>query len=188
MIQIKPIKFYFYRFSNLQESEGKNGTAKPFNHPFLQCWGHALGEFICIFIFCSGNILKKSESETELEEQNRSKFNPFLFLPAAFMHTIYRSFLFIALTQITASSYQIICGCSLIFTCVLSRIFLKRILSWTKWIGVFIIVIGKPIIKEKHNFVLVILWCVTLILEQTSIYLTHIINLFNNFFSQKENG
>ena len=96
-------------------------------------------------------MLKKSESETELEEQNRSKFNPFLFLPSSFMHTIYRSFLFIALTQITASSYQIICGCNLIFTCVLSRIFLKRILSWTKWIGVFIIIVGKSIIKDKED-------------------------------------
>ena len=144
-----PNTFYLGRYSDIQVSEGKNGTTKPFRHPFLQCWGLTLGEFSCLFIFFIGNILKKSE--TEVQEQNKSAFNPFLFLPASILHTISRSFMYIALTQTTASSFQIICGCNLIFTCVLSRIFLKGILSWTKWIGVFIIIIGKSIIKGMHS-------------------------------------
>ena len=131
----------FFRFSDLQESEGKNGTIRTFRHPFFQCWGLTLGEFSCILIFYFGNVLKKFE--TDVKEPNKPSFNPFLFLPASIMHVINRSFVYIALTQTTASSFQIICGCNLIFTCILSRIFLKRILSWTKWLGVFIIIIGK---------------------------------------------
>ena len=148
MIQIKPNICYFYRFSDLQESEGTNGKTKPFRHPFLQCWGLTLGEFTCMFIFFIVNILKKyfkrnSENESDVQEQSSLPFNPFLFLPASILHITSRSFSYIALTQTTASSFQILCGCNLIFTCILSRIFLKRILLWTKWLGVFIIIIGK---------------------------------------------
>ena len=136
--------FFPSRFSDLQYSEGTNGTIKLFKHPFLQCWGLTLGEFSCMIIFFTGNILKrKCKSESDAEEQNRSLFSPFVFLPPSILHVTSRCFSYIALTLTTASSFQILCGCNLIFTCILSRIFLKRILSWKKWLGVFVIIIGK---------------------------------------------
>jgi len=132
------------KFSNLQESEGRNGTTKAFRHPFLQCWGLTLGEFSCILFFFFGEILNqlKKSNGVEQSHSNARSFSPFLFLPASLLHIANRCFMYIGLTLTTASSFQIMCGCNLIFTCALSRIFLKNILSWTKCIAVCIIVIG----------------------------------------------
>ena len=133
------------RYSNTLESEGRNGTETVFKHPFLQCWGLSVGEFACILIFLIWNSIKDHISDEEIQEATKkpkSSFSPFLFLPAAILHLTSRSLIFLALTFTTASSFQMLSGSNIIFTCVLSRIFLKRVLPWTKWLGVLTIVIG----------------------------------------------
>ena len=131
------------------ESEGRNGTVTIFRHPFLQTWGLSAGEFSCLFIFFLWNSVKDHFCDKKMEENDpkkpkkTQKFNPFIFLPASIMHVTFRCFIFLSLTFTTPGSYQMLAGTILVFTCILSRIFLKRILSWIKWLGVLIIVNGE---------------------------------------------
>ena len=128
------------------ESEGRNGTVTAFRHPFLQTWGLSVGEFFCIFIFFLSNAVKDHFFDKEIEENTNDKtqkFSPFIFFPASILHILHRCFIFLSLIFTTPSSYQMICGSKLIFTCLLSRIFLKRILPWYKWLSVLIMVIGE---------------------------------------------
>ena len=89
--------------------------------------------------FKNDKILPKTSQETP-------KFSIFIFLPAAIMHLTSRCLVFLALNFTTASSFQMLSGANLIFTCLLSRLFLKRKLEWWKWLAIFII-IGIPIIR-----------------------------------------
>ena len=156
------IFFYFSRYCNTLYSEGKDGKNHVFRHPFLQTWGLSVGEFACIFITLGWNFWKDYRSknvhkETTTENNNEVKdaktqskaeleFSPFIFLPAAIFHQGSRCLIFMALIFTTASSYQILSGSNLIFACILSKIFLKKVLPWHKWIGVLII------IGEKYFF------------------------------------
>jgi len=157
------------KYSDSLKSVGIDGEERYFHHPFLQAWGLSIGEFICILIYFAFNYLRKSttldneeekqnlneknesqKKEENIEERNESpkkkSFSPFLFVPPAIMHLISRSLGYMALTLTSASSYQIISGSNLIFVCILSRIFLKKILTWTKWIGVFFISMGIVVV------------------------------------------
>ena len=131
------------------ESEGKNGTVTVFRHPFVQCWGLSVGEFSCLLLFFLWNAIKgyfsdnDDNDEKEKSKSKSSKFNPFIFLPASILHLTYRCLIFLGLNFTTPSSFQMLSSSNIIFTCILSRIFLKRILTWTKWLGVLTIVIGK---------------------------------------------
>ena len=138
--------FINFRYTNTLESEGRNGTVTIFRHPFLQTWGLSVGEFGCLFIFFLWNSVKDHPLDKDIDEVTKpktQKFSAFIFLPASIMHVTFRCFIFLSLTFTTPGSYQMLAGTILVFTCILSRIFLKRILSWIKWLGVLIIVIGE---------------------------------------------
>ena len=159
--------FSFFRYSNTLYSEGKNGKSHIFRHPFLQTWGLSVGEFACIFITLVWNLwkgqgTKNDQNDTTTENNNKVKdtktqskeeleFSPFIFLPAAIFHQGSRCLIFMALIFTTASSYQILSGSNLIFACILSKIFLKKVLPWHKWIGVLII-IGKNLNSKMIIF------------------------------------
>ena len=114
---------------------------------FIECCAMVGGLFFCLFIFFLWNLVKDHLFDKKIEEDdNKSKaqkFSPFIFLPASIMHVIFRCLIYLSLINTTPASFQMIAGSVLVFTCILSRIFLKRILTWIKWLGVFIIVIGK---------------------------------------------
>ena len=142
------------------ESVGTDGESRPFKHPILQVWGLNIGEFCCIifFYFLKGIKTCKNGSDTTpkqtnaspTDEKEKKSFNSFLFLPASVMHVISRMLIFIALTFTSASSYQMLSGSNLIFTCILSRIFLHKKLKLVKWIGVLVI-LGEIMYKNKFS-------------------------------------
>ena len=170
--------YFFSRYSNTLYSEGKNGKNHIFRHPFLQTWGLSLGEFACFFItigwnFWKGRATKNDENDSTTENNNEVKdaktqskeelaFSPFIFLPAAIFHQGSRCLIFMALIFTTASSYQILSGSNLIFACIFSKIFLKKVLPWHKWIGVLII-IGKKTWSHFgvnfFHFTIFFSWC-----------------------------
>ena len=142
-------------------SEGKNGQNHIFQHPFLQTWLLAVGEFVCLFISLASDLWREGRSndknenhkdakDTKSEAKDGTKFNPLIFLPAAILQQGSRCLVFMALIFTTASSYQILSGSLVIFTCIFSKIFLKKVLAWHKWIGVTVI-LGKKTIIISFN-------------------------------------
>ena len=107
---------------------GINGEERPFRHPFLQTWALSVGEFTCILIFLAWNAFKRNHSKSyevndddKVEESNSQQgFSPLLFLPPAILHLTSRCLGYLSLTLTTASSYQMLAGSNLVFTCIFS--------------------------------------------------------------------
>ena len=101
----------------------------------------------------SGSDTPEENNVSPTDEKEKKSFNFFLFFPASLMHVISRMLIFIALTFTSASSYQMLSGSNLIFTCILSRIFLHKKLKLVKWIGVLVIlgkIINLMIVRIVH--------------------------------------
>merc|ERR1719147_435050 len=84
-----------------------------------------------------------SGSYSPLSEENTPrKFNPLIFLPPALCDMIATSVQYIGLTLTYASSFQMLRGAVIIFTGILSTIFLRRRLAWFKWAGMVFVIGG----------------------------------------------
>jgi drug/metabolite transporter (DMT)-like permease len=135
------------KLSNKQVSVGVDGDAHMFEHPFLQCWGLSLGEATCIIIFLVYDAIKKQSGTLDDSKKDEDhKFNPLLFIPPAILHLTCRIFTFIGLLLTSASSFQMLSSCNLVFTSILSKIFLKKTLPWYKWFAIFIVTSGVVIV------------------------------------------
>merc|ERR1719357_2169460 len=69
-------------------------------------------------------------------------FSPFVFLPPALCDMTATSVQYIGLTLTYASSFQMLRGAVIIFTGVLSVLFLRRRLEWFRWLGILFIIGG----------------------------------------------
>merc|ERR1719350_836811 len=75
------------------------------------------------------------------EEAPRA-FSPLVFLPPALCDMTATSVQYIGLTLTYASSFQMLRGAVIIFTGILSTIFLRRRLAWFKWAGMVFVIGG----------------------------------------------
>merc|ERR1712142_339502 len=69
-------------------------------------------------------------------------FNPLVFLPPALCDMTATSVQYIGLTLTYASSFQMLRGAVIIFTGILSTVFLRRRLAWFKWAGMLFVIGG----------------------------------------------
>merc|ERR1719147_42281 len=76
------------------------------------------------------------------EENAPKKFNPLIFLPPALCDMTATSVQYIGLTLTYASSFQMLRGAVIIFTGILSTIFLRARLAWFKWFGMVFVIGG----------------------------------------------
>merc|ERR1719277_1254017 len=86
---------------------------------------------------------QQNSSYPPLTEDNApKKFNPLIFLPPALCDMTATSVQYIGLTLTYASSFQMLRGAVIIFTGILSTIFLRRRLAWFKWAGMVFVIGG----------------------------------------------
>lgn len=134
------------KWADKMKSQCTDGTVKPFNHPFLQACGMFLGEMLCMVAFWIVRWRKKREPQSAFppidDSNSPKKFNPFIFLPPALCDMTATSIQYIGLTLTYASSFQMLRGAVIIFTGILSTIFLKRKLQWFKWVGMILVIAG----------------------------------------------
>ena len=128
----------FNSYGNTVQTKGQNG--KPFIHPFLQVWGLAFGQclFLIMFLGCKAYAYCTHGSYYS----GRSCVNPLIHGVASLMNVIICSLIFGGLTLTSASSYQMLYGSNLIFTCMSQRFLMRRSMSWLKWLAVCLL-IGK---------------------------------------------
>merc|ERR1719312_1804631 len=118
-----------------------------FNHPFLQACGMFLGEMLCMVAFWISACWRRRRPEGSPyadiggEEAPRA-FSPLVFLPPALCDMTATSVQYIGLTLTYASSFQMLRGAVIIFTGILSTIFLRRRLAWFKWAGMVFVIGG----------------------------------------------
>ena len=138
---------------------GSNGEEEKFNHPGLQSLGLNIVEICCLLYLLSNSFecatqqgkenmnkeenpqSKEGESNGEKEssqenENENTDINIFHFLVPAIFHLAYRLLSFFALLYTSASSFVMLQGTNLVWSSILSKIFLKKSLPWYKWISI----------------------------------------------------
>eukprot|EP01129_Flabellula_baltica_P004460 TRINITY_DN1552_c0_g1_i1.p1 TRINITY_DN1552_c0_g1~~TRINITY_DN1552_c0_g1_i1.p1 ORF type:complete len:406 (+),score=96.37 TRINITY_DN1552_c0_g1_i1:25-1242(+) len=126
-----------------------NTMPHPFQHPWFQTWIMFLGELLCIIPFfakkmCSSGAPQKRMKDPINADTPKKAFSPFSYIfaiPASCDLTA-STLGSIALLWIPASVWQMMRGANIIFTGILSMIFLKAKLGPHKWFGMFLVVGG----------------------------------------------
>jgi drug/metabolite transporter (DMT)-like permease len=141
------------KFQDLQVVKGY-GDAPPsaFEHAFFQTACMFIGELICLFAFRISKLFEKAPAKEEVQvddsvpTQNKKYINPLLFWIPACCDLGGTTLLNVGLFLTNASVYQMLRGSLVVFTGILSVIFLKAKLYYHHWGGIVLIVIGTVLV------------------------------------------
>jgi len=122
------------------------GKVKKFDHPYLQAMGMMLGECMCMLAFIIlTKVFKKGLQDEETKKKNLD-FTPSILYPAALFDLIGTSMNYVGMILSTPASFQMLRGSVIVFTAILSIIFLKRWPKMYQWLGFVIIIAGLCIV------------------------------------------
>lgn len=123
-----------------------------FNHPFFQGLIMFLGELTCMAVYrlmlwkekkALGGDLSRSPALKEAQEQGlKTSINPFLLAIPAMCDLCASTLMFVALTMVAASVYQMMRGLIVFITAMMSIIFLKKRLHRHHWTALVLIIGG----------------------------------------------
>eukprot|EP01105_Mastigella_eilhardi_P000859 TRINITY_DN1103_c0_g1_i1.p1 TRINITY_DN1103_c0_g1~~TRINITY_DN1103_c0_g1_i1.p1 ORF type:complete len:413 (+),score=115.11 TRINITY_DN1103_c0_g1_i1:87-1325(+) len=125
--------------------KGWNGDEHQFTHPWFQTLVMFSGEFLCLagyfiqMLMARRNAIKKDEPVEKLNLKNI--FHPIFLLPTM-LDLLGTTFGGIGLVYCSASVWQMLRGSIIIFTGILSRVFLKRKMLPYRWISMGITLVG----------------------------------------------
>jgi len=126
------------KIANNTETTDLNGETVAFNHPFVQALGMFLGEMLCLGAFRYS--LWRERADGKVVE--RKAFSPVILLAPACCDLAATSLMYVGLTLTYASVFQMLRGSVVIFTGILSVLFLKRKMQPFHWVGMFLVLIG----------------------------------------------
>lgn len=118
------------------------GAPRVFDHPFLQAVGMFMGELTCLLVFHIMRVFHTRRNTLDQMDVGNQHFNPLIFLPAAMLDMLGTSTMYVGLNLTFASSFQMLRGAVMIFTALLSVIFLGRKIHSHMWLGMFTVLIG----------------------------------------------
>lgn len=142
------------KWADDSSSKRRDGEVRQFNHPFLQAVAMFLGEMLCLLAFRAMLYYYRERDEENLPEsiKGNRQFNPLIFWPPALCDMTGTSLMYIGLTLTNSSSFQMLRGALIIFTGVLSILFLKRKLKLFQWAGMILVMIGLIIVGLSDYF------------------------------------
>lgn len=114
-----------------------------FNHPIFQAACMFSGELLCLLVFYFLSWRAKSKGQ---QVAATKPFNPIIFLLPALCDLTATSTMYIGLGLTTTSSFQMLRGCIVVFTSILSVTFLKRKLKPFHWFGVMLVISGTIVV------------------------------------------
>jgi len=127
-------------------STDRYGNTTSFNHPFLQALAMFIGEFFCMIAFYA---LVLHARYTGKKMDRAKPFNPLIFVIPAVCDMTATSIMYIGLALTDASVFQMLRGSVIIFTSVLSVLFLKRKLYLHHWAGIALVIGGTAIVGTQ---------------------------------------
>jgi drug/metabolite transporter (DMT)-like permease len=137
-----------------------------FNQPMLQTLNMFIGEILCLIIFYfnkTETYIQLTETEPEIEsteiesieientEIERIDKNYILLLFPALCDTLSSTLMNIGLIFVSASMYQMLRGSIVIFTAIISVLFLNQMYNIKKWSSLFIIFLGLVIVGSSNK-------------------------------------
>eukprot|EP00455_Lapot_gusevi_P022382 TRINITY_DN232_c0_g1_i1.p1 TRINITY_DN232_c0_g1~~TRINITY_DN232_c0_g1_i1.p1 ORF type:complete len:367 (-),score=138.06 TRINITY_DN232_c0_g1_i1:137-1237(-) len=143
------------KWADRTDARGIDGVARPFVHPFFQAIFMFLGESLCFVayhIMLRRNAGKPASSDEPQNDplageiDSRPQAPASLFLIPALCDYIATSVMFFGLNLTYASVFQMLRGGVIVFTGLLSVMWLKRQMAWSKWAGIGFIMVGLAVV------------------------------------------
>lgn len=147
------------KFTDLISVQGvKSLPVHEFNHPAVQTWAMFIGEFLCLLVhrvvFCwnYGRQYSQIKEDTgshasiQFKTDQPKKFPFYIFWLPALCDMTATTLMYVGLTLTYPSVYQMLRGILVVFTGILSMIFLGRKLRAYNWVGIFLIIFGTAIV------------------------------------------
>jgi len=119
-------------------------TSRAFQHPAVQTLAMFIGETLCILAFLV--VLRRERGHVSAEDEKRKKFPIYTFALPAMCDMTATTLMYIGLLLTHPSVYQMLRGMIVVFTGILSWLFLDRKLYTFHKIGMLLIVIGTAIV------------------------------------------
>ena len=130
----------------------ENGKPVYFNHPGVQSACMFLGELLCLVFYIleqtffaatkdTGNTGLVSLQDKD-QERNSGLIKALAFFVPAFCDSVGTTLLYVGLFYTYASSFQMLRGCVVLFSGLLTIVILKRKLHSHHWAGMFMIIFG----------------------------------------------
>eukprot|EP00037_Helgoeca_nana_P032066 m.412002 g.412002 ORF g.412002 m.412002 type:complete len:450 (+) comp28772_c0_seq1:73-1422(+) len=133
---------YIQDMKTVEEQNAALYSFRQFDHPFVQSFTMFVGEFSCLIVFkliIFSSTRNGGKSPFEMGEQ---KFNPLIWLIPAICDSCATTAMYIGLTMTYASSFQMLRGSVVIFTGLLSVVWLGKKLKAYNWAGMFLVLGG----------------------------------------------
>ncbi|KPM08672.1 transmembrane protein C2orf18-like protein [Sarcoptes scabiei] len=158
------------KWADDSNSKGRDGKIRPFDHPFVQAAAMFFGEFLCFIVYklMIGYYRRKNYDDEQYPDsiKGNRQFSAFIFMPPALCDMTATSIMYIGLNLTNSSSFQMFRGALIIFTGILSVIFLKRRLKLYQWIGMFLVMGGLVIVGDFLIIVAQIITATQMIVEE----------------------
>ena len=123
-----------------------SGDANPapcaFSHPFFQALCMFIGEALCLSVF----YFMRCRGSADGAKAEPLRVNPFRFALPALCDMTATSLMYIGLLLTYASNFQMLRGSAVLFTGIISRIFLKRKLQGFHWAGMLLVLVGTALV------------------------------------------
>jgi len=123
---------------------GEKGLTHSFDHPFFQALGMFVGEFMCMLAYAATRKVAERDPNIQVPG-GRTKGALYFALPAL-LDITGTGTMYAGLCLSYASVFQMLRGSSVVFTCILSTVALKRVIHPHQWFAVVLIVIGICIV------------------------------------------
>lgn len=138
------------KWADRSHSPGRDGVDREFNHPYVQALGMFLGELSCLLGFKILYVYytRKDYTEDQLPPSisgNRN-FRRSVFALPALCDLLATSTMYVGLNLTYASSFQMLRGSLIIFTAIMSVVFLKRKLKPYEYLGIAFVISGLTIV------------------------------------------
>lgn len=154
----KPSNFWGH-----EEEEGKpaSGMYAAFNHPFVQAEFMFMGEAICLLVFLAKNsraarpypclsFWPRTSEHRELAWSNQHGWKAiFCYAGTASCDMTATSIMYAGLVLSSASIYQMLRGAIIVFTALLSVVWLKKRLMMFHWASIAVVVLGICIVGAE---------------------------------------
>lgn len=127
-----------------QCSVNKNGWNVNFNHPFVQAAGMFIGEFLCLIVYSALSFRARSSGDDAF--QRAKPHSRLIYALPAICDMTATSVMYIGLSLTASSVFQMLRGSVIVFTSILSVIFLKRKLGAHHYLGILLVVGGTAVV------------------------------------------
>jgi drug/metabolite transporter (DMT)-like permease len=142
------------KWADITSALGSDGTFHKFNHPLIQTWSMFIGEALCFFAYwtCFHKPADKApltnieSSDAIVVPDVAPAYSVWIFALPAALDFLASTIMGFGLILTYSSTFQMLRGSLVLFTALLSLIFLGRRLFGFQWTGLTVVILGLALV------------------------------------------